>query len=215
MLGKLKDIWIDNKTYFYVSCILMLAGAFIGFVQAEKVEQIAVQMLAQIKELVNKMGTDKDALSVFWLIFSNNVTSAILMMVFGIVIAIPPIGGMVTNGILLGYIFQEMAESGQNIILMFTVGILPHGIFELPAVIFAAGVGIRYGLLMLRGPIAIWTEEGRRVLKADWLHALKQFPYIVVTVILMLFIAAIVESVITPVLIENTIGNQIKLIPNK
>lgn len=215
MLGKLKYIWEDNKKYFYVACILMLAGGFIGFVQADKVEKIAVQMLAQLKDLVEKIGSNNDALSVFWLIFSNNVTSAVLMMVFGIALAIPPIFGMVTNGILLGYLFQEMAESGHNIVLMFIVGILPHGIFELPAVIFAAGVGIRYGLLMIRGPLAIWTEKGRNELKSDWIHALKQFPYIVVSVILMLLVAAIVESVITPAIIENTIGNQIKLIPNK
>lgn len=215
MLAKLKRLWTDNSKYFYIGCILMLAGILIGFIQADKVDAVAREMLSQIKEIADKIGTSNNSSTAFRLIFVNNVLSSVLMMVLGIFFAIFPIYGMVTNGLLLGYLLQKMGAAGYNAVQIFVVGILPHGIIELPAVIFAAGLGIRYGALTIRTLATMWKSAGREELKDVWLRTIKQFPLAVVTVVLLLGIAAVIESVITPALIQSTIGNQVEFFKGK
>ncbi len=207
MLGKLKKLWEDNRTYFYVGCLLLISGVLIGYTQADKVESIALQMLSQIKELANKIGSSNNPSAAFGVIFLNNVTSSVLMMILGVLFAVFPIYGLVANGILLGYFLQKMGGAGHTALQMFAIGILPHGIIELPAVIFAAGIGIRYGVLTVRTFTSVWSEKSRNELKIAWIQSLKQFPLAVATVILLLGMAAFIESVVTPILIRSTIGN--------
>lgn len=215
MLGKLKSLWVDNSKYFYIGCILMLAGILIGYVQADKVDAIAREMLGQIKEIADKIGSSNNPSTTFRVIFFNNVVSAVLMMVFGILLGFFPIYGMVTNGLLLGYILHKMGASGFNALQIFVVGILPHGIIELPAVIFAAGIGIRYGALSIRSITCLWNQAIHEEVKAAWRSNVRQFPVAVLTIVILLGIAGVIESVVTPALIEATFGNQVDFFKGK
>ena len=215
MLGKLKSLWVDNRKYFYIGCVLMLSGILIGFVQADKVDAVAREMLGQIKEIADKIGSSNNASTAFRVIFLNNVVSAVLMIVFGVLFAVFPIYGMVTNGLLLGYILQKMGSAGFNALQIFVVGILPHGIIELPAVIFAAGIGIRYGALTIRTFTSLWNRSVREEVKSAWLYNVKQFPVAVLTIVVLLGIAGLIESVVTPALIQATFGNQVDFFKGK
>ncbi|MBO8165310.1 MAG: stage II sporulation protein M [Brevibacillus sp.] len=209
MLYKLKELWWDNRWYFVAGCLLMLGGALVGFFQAERIQDLAQSMLAELEKIVKTIQEDNTTANVFWLIFKNNVTSSVLMMVLGLLFAVFPISGLVSNGVLLGYILETMSARGINWLQVFVIGILPHGIFELPAVIFAASLGIRYGILVFRTIGAVWRTDRKQRVKQDWQRIIRQFPAALFTVIGLLLVAAIVESVITPILIQNTFGTTI------
>ncbi len=213
MREHLGNIWFVNKRYFYAAGLLLLAGVLLGYLQADVVDATAKQMLARIQGLAEKIRASGGSVAVtFWTIFSNNVTSALLMMILGLFFALFPIFGLFTNGLLLGYIMQKLTTTGANPVLVFTVGILPHGIIELPTVIFAAGVGIRYGALVIRSISAAWRVDIRGELKREWQLTVKQLPVTVVAIVVLLVIAAFIESAITPYLIKATIGGQTQLL---
>lgn len=212
MLDHLRSIWLVNRQYVYVAGIILLAGALIGYVQADLVDATAKQMLAQIKDIADRIRDSGGGVAVtFWAIFFNNVVSALVMLVAGLFFALFPVFGLISNGLLLGYIMQKLSVAGTNPLLMLVVGILPHGIIELPTVIFAAGVGIRYGTMVIRSIKGLWGVGTRDELKQEWVMSLKQFPATVVVIVVLLLIAALIESAITPYLIKATIGGQTQL----
>ncbi len=212
MGNQLRQLWSDNKVYFLAAGLLLLGGAVVGFFQADMVETLAKQMMAQIQEIVQRIKDNGgSAAATFWAIFTNNVISSLMMMALGLFFAFFPVVGLLSNGVLLGFIMAKISAAGINPFLLFAVGILPHGIFELPAVVFAAAVGIRLGILSIRSIGALLRLSRADTVKNDWYVVLKQFPAAVLTVVGLLFIAAIVESVITPLLLQGTVGGEFQL----
>ncbi|MED4586291.1 stage II sporulation protein M [Brevibacillus choshinensis] len=210
MKNHLRRLWLDNRRFFLAACLLFIGGGLIGYLQAPMVESMVSELMGQLKEIVDRIKESGGGVfATFWMIFSNNVVSALMMMALGLFFAFFPIIGLVANGILLGFILSKSV--GVSPWLMFGAGILPHGIFELPAVLFAAGIGIRLGLLSFRSVGVLFQPNKVDRLKNDWYDTLKQFPVAVITVIVLLLIAAIVESSITPFIINGLIGDQMKI----
>ncbi|KQL47154.1 hypothetical protein AN963_20190 [Brevibacillus choshinensis] len=210
MKNHLRRLWLDNRRFFLAACLLFIGGGLIGYLQAPMVESMVSELMGQLKEIVDRIKESGGGVfATFWMIFSNNVVSALMMMALGLFFAFFPIIGLVANGILLGFILSKSV--GVSPWLMFGAGILPHGIFELPAVLFAAGIGIRLGLLSFRSVGVLFQPHKVDRLKNDWYDTLKQFPVAVITVIVLLLIAAIVESSITPFIINGLIGDQMKI----
>jgi stage II sporulation protein M len=210
MNNHLRRLWLDNRRFFLAACLLFIGGGLIGYLQAPMVESMVSELRGQLKEIVDRIKESGGGVfATFWMIFSNNVVSALMMMALGLFFAFFPIIGLVANGILLGFILSKSV--GVSPWLMFGAGILPHGIFELPAVLFAAGIGIRLGLLSFRSVGVLFQPHKVERLKNDWYDTLKQFPVAVIAVIVLLLIAAIVESSITPFIINGLIGDQMKV----
>ncbi|NGQ97225.1 stage II sporulation protein M [Brevibacillus sp. SYP-B805] len=209
MVKHLALLWSVNRRYFYAAGLLLIAGVLIGYIEADLVDAMAKQMLAQIKGIVDRIKDSGGSIPVtFWAIFLNNVSSAVSMMLLGLLFAVFPIFGLLSNGILLGYLMQKISSAGMNALFFLLVGIMPHGIFELPAVVFAAALGIRYGILVMRSIGASWRADTREAVKREWLVSIKQFPLAVGTVVFVLLVAALVESAVTPYLIKSFIGTQ-------
>jgi len=209
MLEHLRKIWFVNKRYFYIAGVLLLAGVFIGYVQADLVDAMAKQMLKQIEGIADRIKSSGGGVAVtFWTIFLNNVTSALLMMLLGLFFGVFPIFGLVSNGVLLGYIIQKLTIAASSPLLILVVGVLPHGIIELPTVIFAAGVGIRYGTLVIRSIGTAWKVDVRGEIKQEWLMSVKQLPATALVIVLLLVFAAFIESAVTPSLIKATFGGE-------
>jgi len=211
MTHRLRMLWADNRKYVYAAGLLLLIGALLGFVQAEAIQAIAQQMLAQLQEIVEKIREDGgDVSSTFWTIFWNNLRSSLTMMGLGLFFAIMPIFGLLSNGMLLGFILAKMAAAGINPWMVLIVGILPHGILELPAVVFAAALGIRLGLLAIRSIGLLFGSREPEEIREEWRTAFRQLPLAVLSIAILLFVAAGIESVITPQLIKGTMGTQLQ-----
>lgn len=211
MRTQFKRLWTDNSKFFLAACLLFVGGAALGFLQAHALEQMVNSLLGQLKEVIDRIQANGGGVfATFWDIFSNNVTSSLMMMAMGLFFAFFPVFGLIANGVLLGFIFAKYSAFGVSPWLVFAAGILPHGILELPAVLFAAGVGIRLGMLSFRSVGSLIQPGKWERVKNDWYDTLKQFPMVVLTVIGLLFVAAIVESSITPLILREVLGDQLQ-----
>ncbi|WP_176560417.1 stage II sporulation protein M [Brevibacillus dissolubilis] len=199
----LHELWHDNKWYVLFGTITMITGFAVGILYPESVDQLIKGMLSQVKEIANNLKQKDNSLFTFAVIFGRNLLSCVLMMVFGACFAIFALNVLFLNGLLLGYVLSTMKASGADPVSVFIYGVLPHGILELPTVIFAASLGIRYGVLAFRSIYMIWQQPTRNLLKQKWKTALKQFPRAVLVIGTMLFFAAVIESFITPLLLNN------------
>ncbi|MCK4476557.1 MAG: stage II sporulation protein M, partial [Methanophagales archaeon] len=79
----------------------------------------------------------------FVLILLNNALTCFLNIVLGPLLAIAPLASAVFNGGLIGCLAQKEG-------LIIFVGILPHGIFEIPALLLSAAIGLRMGREILK-----------------------------------------------------------------
>ncbi|MFP3393033.1 stage II sporulation protein M [Brevibacillus sp. SIMBA_040] len=211
MKNHLRRLWLDNRRFFLAACLIFVVGGLIGYFQAPAVESMVSNLMEQLKEVAERIKENGGGVfATFWTLLSNNVLSALMMMALGLFFAFFPIIGMMANGVLLGFIISKYSTVGISPWLIFSAGILPHGIFELPAVMFAAGIGIRLGALSFRSVGVLFQPHKLDRLKNDWYDTLKQFPVAVLVVIVLLVIAAIVESAITPYILKATIGEQLQ-----
>ena len=100
------------------------------------------------------------------------------------------------NFVLVGGVLGAADLVGFSPWLTFAVGILPHGIFELTAVIFATAAMLKVGAQLVATDTEKSLGETLLVSLADWL---KVFLGLVVP---LLAVAAVIEIYVTPVLIK-------------
>jgi uncharacterized membrane protein SpoIIM required for sporulation len=96
-----------------------------------------------------------------------------------------------TVGILLG-VFQLL---GYSPITLTIAGLLPHGIFEIPALILASAAMLRIGVVLVTPQMGRSLGEVMLELLADWAKIT------VGVVVPLLLVAAVIETYLTPVLL--------------
>jgi len=137
-----------------------------------------------LKGLIGKI----DGLStgeLIWFIFQNNITSAFLAMILGVFLGVFPFFNALTNGAILGYVYSKATVvSGFSSI----VYLIPHGIFELPAIFIAIGLGMKLGMFA-------FVRRGKKIeeFKRRFWSSMKVFFTIVLP---LLIIAAIIEGLL-------------------
>lgn len=113
--------------------------------------------------------------------------------VFGILVLMLPF-------VLIGYLTANVAVSGVSPLIFLLAFILPHGIFEIPAIVLAGGVILRLGATLSTPAKGVAMSEALLCSLASWAR-------IMITLILPLFfIAAIFEIYITPHVITLIFG---------
>jgi len=171
----LKYIW-ESRSYILMIFLVFIIFSFVGFFfhgQFTFLDKI-------LEELIRKTeGMNVWQLMVF--IFFNNVQSAIFGMVLGVVLGVFPLMNAVSNGVVLGYVL----EKSYSVFGFWEFWrILPHGIFELPAIFIALGLGTRLGMF-------IFEKQKKKELRKRIYLSFLAFVLIVVP---LLIIAAIIEG---------------------
>lgn len=120
-------------------------------------------------------------------VYTNNIRVAALAFAGGILVGIPTVYLLVTNGAGVGQAAGLFAAAGQS--SKFYGLILPHGLLELTSVIIAGAAGLRLGWAVIdpgdRSRAAAIGEEGRRAV------------VLVLGVILTLLVAGLIEGFVT------------------
>lgn len=121
----------------------------------------------------------------FFAILLQNVTTSFLILFSGVLIGIIPIFSMGSNGFILGVMYRHAAEmSGYS---KAALKVLPHGVFELPALLIAASYGLWLGVMVVRRMRG--KESG--LLRVQIEHAFRRY---FVVVFPLLIIAAGIET---------------------
>ena len=169
----------ESKKFIWISVTIFLLFFFIGyFVPAPaNIENMILQF---IKDLLTKtQGLSQWDLISF--IFLNNVQTSFASIFFGIVLSIFPAITTISNGYLLGFVAAETVKENGVLVLW---RLLPHGIFELPALFISLGLGIKMGTAIFRDKVLL-------TLKKYMIESAKVFVFVVIP---LLIIAAIIEG---------------------
>ena len=156
--------------------------SFVGFFVLPP-EPILGQIFKFIRELLDK--TQKMSMAeLIRFIFLNNLQSSFFSMTLGVFLGIFPIIAIILNGYMLGFVASFSVKS-QGVFILWKI--LPHGIFELPAIFISTGLGLRLGISVFKKK----KEKKLEQLKKNFWRSFKVFLLVVIP---LLIIAAIIEG---------------------
>ena len=171
----------ESKLFIYIVLGIFFLFSLIGFIIPPP-----EPILELIKDLLKNLIEQTEGLSAWQLIkyiFFNNLKSSFFAMIFGFIFAIPPLITAILNGYLLGFI-STIAINKESILILWRI--LPHGIFELPAIFISMGLGIKLFTFLFQKDI------GKSFF--DFLtNSLRVFLFIIIP---LLVIAAIIEGIL-------------------
>ena len=101
------------------------------------------------------------------------------------------------NGVFVGLV-QKTTEAKGLSSASFYLLLTPHGIFELTAIFIAAGLGIRFGLIVYR---SLWRNFKNQNDGGLFMSFVTEMKYYTVLIVILLSVAAIIEVTISPLLI--------------
>lgn len=138
--------------YFLVSIVLFLVAAVIGLLFPDLFRD---ELMGLIKQLIDQT-EGLDAFGLIKFIFLNNTKSSFFAFIFGIFFGIVPVGILVVNGYLLGFVSNiTIVEVG-----VFELWrLLPHGVFELSAIFLCTALGMNLGFRLLYNGIDYYDKK--------------------------------------------------------
>ncbi len=180
----LREYLYSLRFYILFVSVLFVGSIVIGYMG------FLSEMFSETLELIQQLSENiKDStqeypswilfLAFFIVIFLNNSFTCFLDVILGPLIGIFPMFSAFINGGLLGWFAQEEG-------LIVFLAIVPHGIFEIPAFLFSAAIGLRLGREVLK-------RKSERHLKKELKKGLVAFLMLVLP---LLIIAALIESVL-------------------
>ncbi len=130
-----------NESSFYVSLAIALF-VFSGFVAFSDSSSFSF-LDSLLRGLVDKT-EGLSTLQLIWFIFHNNSSSAFFALFAGLLFGLVPFSNILVNGAILGYVISKASAVSSLSDILFRL--VPHGIFELPAIFIAVGLGMKLGL---------------------------------------------------------------------
>ena len=182
--------WVMNnkqlKPYIITMMALFFGFAFRGYLTAE-------QNPAEAAKIVNELFAGFDFLNntnpllLFLFIFANNAIKTLFAILLGFFFGIAPLFFIIANAFVIGMVISIV---GNDIgVFKILIGIIPHGIIEIPASILASAYGLWLGIKFYK---KIKKEDS---FKKYLIFALKKYFKIIIP---MLLGAALIEAFVTP-----------------
>lgn len=178
----------ENKNLMLISLGLFLLGSISGFYIFKVLLNNNPEVIDSfLKEFQDMFGPLKEmtSLELFVTIFYINTRTSFLIMVLGVFVGFFPFVSLWGNGTVVGLLYGKFIAEGGNS-LVFLMGILPHGVIEIPAILIAASQGFRLGKEIISPPRGKSRSESLRV---NLRKGLKLFALIIP----LLLIAALIE----------------------
>lgn len=202
MMNFLKKTFLFTNKYFkenllrhilIVGIILIISGIGAFFAVKSLPESVLGEIYAQISEIFQSKDVfNSDGTLSFGGIFLNNLQAGFLISILGIIPFIfLPVFYVVLNSSLVGALLAIVGNFTEESVLMILVKyILPHGIFEIPALIIEGAMGIKLCAFLCRKIFGKAKEE-------SFLVHIKGFVGIFVYYIIpLLLVAAFIEAVV-------------------
>jgi stage II sporulation protein M len=185
-MGLLKE----NRMYLLAASLLMIFGMWAGALIPQTGGPISDNPFLKSIEQYVQFYKPYDVLTVLFL-FSKNTLTASLAFLLAPVLLVVPAGILLLNGFMVGMVGSALTNHASLVVAV--AALAPHGIFELPALVFACAGGLRFGLAAFRKAISVW-EHKPYSLSREFMWAWRLF--IIST--MMLLAAAIMETYVTP-----------------
>lgn len=180
-----------TSSYYWLDAVLP------GLLAELNPEQVS-EVLEKIQRAV-ELNPESFQISVAF-IFGRNLRAMVVMMLAGL-FSFSVLGILVffINVGLIGVVLAVFKVMGFAPGLIFTVGILPHGVFELPALFLSAAAVLRMGVVLV-------TPDTSRTIGEVLIESLADWCKVTLGVIVpLLLVSAVIETYITPLLLLSNI----------
>ncbi|MAH03760.1 hypothetical protein CMI39_03170 [Candidatus Pacearchaeota archaeon] len=171
----------ESKNFIYSVIGLFFVFILIGFFLPTP-EFIVEQILEFIKDLLEKT-KDMSQGELIRFILLNNAQTSFFGIIFGLLLGIFPVIVTIVNGYLLGFVASISVKQEGFFVLW---KLLPHGIFELPAIFISFGLGLKLGTF-------IFKNNRGKSFREYLINSLRVFLFIILP---LLIIAAIIEGIL-------------------
>ncbi|MFV9511620.1 stage II sporulation protein M [Tepidibacillus sp. LV47] len=193
-------VLLNLKKYLYLALLVFIIGIFIGYLFLEQNHPMIQDILKQIGSIAEKVREKNSLFYMIQTIFFNNLLIAILMILSGFLFGIYPMVNLMVQGIMIGFLIKFLFQQGKTIGFV-VMGILPHGILEIPAILIASSFGMKVGFSTIQFIVQGMRRKKDNIVK-NFLNTLKEIPIVSLGLAILLFIAAIIESTLTVFLLQ-------------
>ena len=193
-LRALGDFWREEYgRWVGMTAVAFLVLVVLSYIAGRLFPEIPATILTYFNEVVADSGIVRDDGSFSApALFGNNLRAMVLSTLYGFIpfLYLPALS-MGVNAILLGMVASSV--NGQWLLL--AAGILPHGIFELPALCLSLAAG----LCLCQNINRYIRKNEKGVMKPLLLNILRVTGLVVIP---LLVVAAIMESYVTPAVMQ-------------
>lgn len=217
-----RDAWRKHyRKYFKYAARALGVGFVVGFVYfmlSPGQEKKALEFVVRALKDIDLQGTP---LALALTLFYHNARASVVAVAAGVIpFLFLPILDPLLNGGVLGLLVSVTKHQGLDVPRLVLTKILPHGVFELSAVLYATSLGLYLSAGMGRKAVAAWRKkrgqhQGQPPSAPDLTNFLETYPEraaepeslawnifrsFVLVVLPLLLVAAFVEGFITPLL---------------
>jgi len=181
---------MNYKKWIFIAIFLFGIGLVFGLATPTSGINLLSEDIATLQEL-NSILVPFEFLTVI-LVLVKNASVLLLSFALSPIFCLMPILALTVNGWFIAFISAiVIQEESLGFVL---AGLLPHGIFELPAFILGEAAALSFGVMAI---LALFKRERRNLL----LPSLKQDLRYLMVALVLLVPAAIIEIYITPLLL--------------
>jgi stage II sporulation protein M len=168
----------DSKKFVFIVIFLFLFSLILGYLYHP--QELSSFILEYIDKIL-KDTQEMDSPQMIFFIFMNNLRVGFMGIIYGFLLGIPSLIFTFVNGYVVGFVsFLAVSTSGAGSLL----DLLPHGIFELPAIFISFALGIKFGTF-------VFYKDKLEKFVYFFKESLRVFLFIIVP---LLIIAAIIEG---------------------
>ncbi len=207
LLARVPRVLRACRRYIFFTSILFITGVVFGYlafrrhpVDSSWLFFLLDRKFGPMSEAMSSMNVTGMAGLVFW----NNLKAAALLVAGGVAFGVLPMVMVFLNGLLVGLVSGDVARQGFGLFPFILVGVLPHGMFEIPGYIIGGTLGIRLGFNILGYERGRQHGRGMRAVILDTLLVLAA------VVVPLLMVGSLVEVMVTRHLVEWVMGNALR-----
>ena len=180
---------IKLTPFIILSSIIFIAFIAVGFIIPGETMGEVIEEIQAAVELLESLSP----IALMLVIFFNNAIKCLFIIFLGIIVGLPPAIFVCYNAFMIGMLVAALGpELGYGIVV---ASLLPHGIIEIPVLVFSAALGLSIG------------AEAWKYLIRQKSQVKNQMKFSLVIyfrwLILALLVAAIIEVFITPLIITS------------
>lgn len=179
------------RLYVYLAMGVFAAFLWLGYRFGEENPSETANLIGEIGARMGSLAQES-SFDTFLAIFGNNLHIDLAIIAFGMLAGLVPLFILMVNAFIIGLFFFYFSQQGLEAI--FLLGILPHGILEIPSLWFSAAAGLRIGAAALRKLVR------RHADLPGELEAGLRFGAVFILPLTLL--AALIETYLTPLFIE-------------
>lgn len=206
----LKELFANLRPYLKAVLILFVLSIIIGATTFGLYPEFLIKILDVFKD---KFGADPALNFALVLdIFKQNLIASLIGLFGGLLLGLGSILIVSANGFIIGYILAAVLSLGQaggqaslpgqfgwqgiiQDIKFLILGLAPHGIVEIPTILLVSALGLRLGLFWLK-------KQNKGMRFRVFLKDLKFSVLVIPAIVLLLFLAALLEVFVSGRLIR-------------